>query len=56
MISSPCIDVCEIGNHGRCIGCFRTTAQIEQWISFSEEQRLQIMEENEIAQWELNGK
>ena len=30
--NSPCINVCNIGPHGWCQGCFRTLAEIAAWI------------------------
>jgi hypothetical protein len=30
--SSPCINVCNIGPHGWCSGCYRTIEEIARWI------------------------
>lgn len=49
---SPCVDICEIGLNGRCTGCFRTCEQIEHWLEYSDTQRQEIIDENEMAQWE----
>lgn len=46
MISSPCNKVCTIDpRSGRCHGCGRTLAEIAQWGSMSESERLRIMAE-----------
>jgi len=57
MISSPCIGVCEIDPKlQRCKGCWRTTEHIEKWSIYSELERIQIMEELEISDWEIGRK
>jgi predicted Fe-S protein YdhL (DUF1289 family) len=45
-ISSPCTKVCTIDpRSGLCHGCGRTLAEIAQWGSLSESERLAIMAE-----------
>ena len=45
-IISPCIGVCSIDNEtGYCKGCFRTLEEISNWINYTEEERLHIIEE-----------
>ena len=29
---SPCINICSIGPHGWCSGCYRTLEEIADWI------------------------
>jgi predicted Fe-S protein YdhL (DUF1289 family) len=42
---SPCILVCSIDqNTGYCFGCGRTSAEIGAWMSYSDDERRQIME------------
>ena len=41
MIETPCIGVCTMGN-GKCIGCFRTSQEIRNWLYFTEEERKKI--------------
>ena len=31
-LNSPCINVCSIGPHGWCRGCFRTLEEIAGWV------------------------
>ena len=38
MIESPCIGVCTLIN-GQCVGCFRTTDEIKNWLYFSDDER-----------------
>lgn len=43
---SPCISVCALDeNEQYCIGCMRTPQEIMEWLTYSKEQRLQILEE-----------
>ena len=43
-ISSPCVKLCVIHPDGSlCLGCGRTLAEIGQWSSLSEAERLAIM-------------
>lgn len=54
MISSPCINICTLDPKlQRCTGCWRTTEHIEKWLFYTEDERLRIIEELEIAQAEL---
>lgn len=42
-ILSPCIGVCRLGPDGLCEGCHRTTDEIAAWLTYSDEQRRQLM-------------
>ena len=44
MIESPCIGVCTIVN-GICIGCFRSSENITNWLYYSEDERNIITKE-----------
>ncbi|MBN8951531.1 MULTISPECIES: DUF1289 domain-containing protein [unclassified Rhizobium] len=42
---TPCILVCSIDlNTGYCFGCGRTASEIGAWMSYSDEERREIME------------
>lgn len=42
---TPCILVCSIDtNTGYCFGCGRTSAEIGAWMTYSDDERRQIME------------
>ena len=38
MIESPCIGVCTLVND-QCVGCFRTSDEIKNWLYFSDDER-----------------
>lgn len=38
-VASPCRDVCRMGAHGYCEGCFRTLDEIAGWASRSEDDK-----------------
>ena len=38
MIESPCIGVCTLVN-SQCVGCFRTSDEIKNWLYFSDDER-----------------
>ena len=44
MIESPCIGVCTIVND-ICIGCFRSSENITNWLYYSEDERNIITKE-----------
>ena len=41
MIESPCIGVCTVISN-KCIGCLRTTEEINNWLHYSDEERNKI--------------
>jgi uncharacterized protein len=41
---SPCIRVCILDSQSKlCSGCFRTSEEIGKWLSFTEEERSQVL-------------
>lgn len=47
-IQSPCVLICVMEQKsGLCFGCARTTAEITQWIDYSDKTRSRIMAELE---------
>ena len=48
MIESPCIGVCTVVE-GKCIGCFRTSEEIVNWLYYTDEER------NKIRLWIESG-
>jgi predicted Fe-S protein YdhL (DUF1289 family) len=42
---SPCIGVCTVADNGLCMGCFRTLHEIANWLSLSESERRQILQQ-----------
>lgn len=43
-MNSPCIKKCKLED-GVCIGCKRTIEQIKNWHTYTDLERIQIMEE-----------
>lgn len=44
-ISTPCIRKCQLIDDSYCLGCKRSWQQIKNWTTYTEEQRLEIMQE-----------
>ena len=44
MIESPCIGVCTIVDDN-CVGCFRTSDHIKNWLYYSDDKRNKITDE-----------
>ncbi len=55
-VESPCKGVCAVNSvAGQCIGCYRTTAEIANWINYTPEERDAITREldaREKAFWD----
>jgi len=45
-IESPCISVCQMNPTSQfCSGCWRTTEEIENWVTYAKEERLEIIKQ-----------
>jgi predicted Fe-S protein YdhL (DUF1289 family) len=44
-IESPCISVCRLDDDGRCMGCFRTSAEIAGWLGMTDDERRAVIAE-----------
>jgi uncharacterized protein len=43
-VISPCVQICTMdSDSGLCVGCNRTSEEIENWTSLTHEERLEIM-------------
>jgi predicted Fe-S protein YdhL (DUF1289 family) len=40
---SPCIGICRLRDDGLCEGCHRTTDEIARWTTYSDAERLHLM-------------
>lgn len=49
MIISPCIKVCKLNSDGVCVGCHRTSEEIKNWLSYTDEQKKSIIDKNIIV-------
>lgn len=46
---SPCVNICTIDAvTGFCHGCFRTVEEISGWLTFSDREKLRVLDETEI--------
>ena len=44
MIDSPCTDICTTDpESGLCIGCGRTKKEIENWFSYTDSEKKQVL-------------
>lgn len=44
-VESPCVSICRLDDNDVCVGCFRTATEIGQWLSYTAEQRSDIMKQ-----------
>ena len=44
-VQSPCTGVCTLGLEGLCIGCLRSSDEIENWLNYSAHHRNRVMNE-----------
>ena len=44
-VLSPCIGICNLDEKGYCEGCHRNTDEIANWVAYSDDERLRIMNE-----------
>lgn len=47
-VQSPCIKMCRLDDKGFCISCGRTLEQIINWRHYSQEQKLNIVNDLKI--------
>lgn len=46
MYITPCLSICNFDSHtGVCIGCKRTKEQVDNWSSYTYEERMAVMKE-----------
>lgn len=44
-IASPCVKTCALDPvTGQCIGCYRTMDEIADWLEYSSEEKLAVLE------------
>ena len=43
-IKSPCIEICQYDENEICIGCKRTRKEAKSWWRFTDEKKLQTLE------------
>lgn len=50
---NPCVNICRLGNNGKCLGCGRTETQIFGWESYTSIKKEQILQEIKNANNEI---
>ena len=43
-IKSPCKSICKYDKNRICIGCYRTSKEIVNWIDLTDEEKLSVLE------------
>ena len=42
-VNSPCINICKLDENKICIGCYRTLDEIANWTKYTNEEKLNII-------------
>ncbi|MDX2350582.1 MAG: DUF1289 domain-containing protein [Porticoccus sp.] len=42
-ITSPCISICAMDEKDLCIGCYRTSKEIRDWLLMEDDERLDVI-------------
>ena len=42
-ITSPCISICAMDDNDLCIGCYRTSKEIRDWLLMEDDERLDVI-------------
>ena len=42
---SPCISICRLNDEDICVGCYRSSEEIKNWIYLDDDQRQRIIDE-----------
>ncbi|MFP6833491.1 MAG: DUF1289 domain-containing protein, partial [Porticoccaceae bacterium] len=42
--TSPCISICRLNDEDVCVGCYRTSEEIRNWIYLDEDQRQTVVD------------
>ena len=42
-ITSPCISICAMDENDLCIGCYRTSKEIRDWLLMEDDERLDVI-------------
>jgi len=56
-VASPCRSLCQLDSHNVCVGCFRKSAEINFWTTYSNQEKLDVIKKTEErrAQAEMNN-
>tara|TARA_B110000503_G_C6916540_1_gene316893 strand:- start:338 stop:598 length:261 start_codon:yes stop_codon:yes gene_type:complete len=42
-ITSPCVSICAMNEKDLCIGCYRTSKEIREWLLMEDDERLDVI-------------
>jgi uncharacterized protein len=51
-VESPCRSICKLDSHNICIGCYRKSSEINFWTTYSNQQKLEVIERAEARRME----
>ncbi|PCJ91681.1 MAG: DUF1289 domain-containing protein [Porticoccaceae bacterium] len=43
IIPSPCVSICSMDEKDLCIGCYRTSREIREWLLMEDDERLEVI-------------
>lgn len=43
-IPSPCVSICSMNSDDLCIGCYRTSKEIREWLLMEDGERMDVIE------------
>lgn len=44
MVESPCVGICRLDRAGACIGCGRTSDEIQKWMTMPDEEKQKVLD------------
>lgn len=53
-VKSPCISICVLNEEHVCEGCYRNVIEITDWVMYSDEQKLVVLDLCKAREAELN--
>lgn len=54
-IKSPCVNVCALGDHGFCIGCFRSADEIAGWYRMTFQEKREVVNRLDVRAVDLGA-
>jgi len=42
-VASPCISICALDDDDVCMGCYRTSDEIRNWVMMDDEERIDVI-------------
>jgi len=44
IIPSPCVSICSMNEEDLCVGCYRTSREIREWMLMEDAERSEVIE------------